>query len=378
MKKKKILLIVFFTTTLLCSCKFMKEVDVTLSNLTETDIESFSEETKDELTGEIISIQQVNVDVGTMTETFLGLSLEEAEPYIVLSPYDDPNKEITNPLYEIGTKSLICTENMFVFYDYIDNAGDCYESMILSNIYLNPCLTEGMRSIFPLEDIDTCSREEAIAFCQPYAEACGYLDADISVYAMTLESLENISEKFYNGHTAPQDGLHIMMRREYWEKVEAGEMTEEEMSELRYPTSFAPWEKKHEAMLLVYRPYINGLIMDSQDSQILIIVYAPYYNGIVFAEGYVPNEELEVSSVETLISKEKAVSKLITSIGANSQEDIMVSNISLVYSARSSRANLALPCWRIDYTYPEHYDNMGINQYTILIDAVDGQVSKFY
>ena len=83
-----------------------------------------------------------------------------------------------------------------------------------------------------------------------------------------------------------------------------------------------------------------------------------------------------------LITKEEAVANALPIIPVESEEDITVTNISLVYSPRSEQlfdketeVKVINPCWRIDYVIKE--DKITTDQYqnddgTVLINAVDG------
>lgn len=338
MKRKQLLPIILASSMLLCSCKVMIETEVRLPAQTnEDEIRTDTDvlEGENQLTGEVIQIEQVSLDLEDMVKTYLDLSLSEAEAYEL-----DFAEVVGSSYYEKGTQTLICLNNNFSYWDDIDGASGCYD-VLMCTTYATEYLKKEMREIFPLEEIETCSKEEAIAFCQPYAEVCGYGNADISVYAMDLDAIARLND-FHEGNLeAPEEGFVQMTRKEYWEgqkKVEDGEMTQEELMDQWFASPSGEWEKKYEAMMLIYRPYINGSIMDSY-VQMLTLLYVPYYNRIICAKGYAPYSEIGISSEEPIISQEKAVNKLLTTIGASSQEDIIIDDISLVYSLRYELAN---------------------------------------
>ena len=104
--------------------------------------------------------------------------------------------------------------------------------------------------------------------------ACGYKDADVQVYAMTKEALNRVC-KINNTTTAAPDPnfYHPFSEAEKWrlnkERQEALEKEdtdlvqsiEQKMTELN-EISYIQWEKKDEAYLLIYRPYVNNLLVD--------------------------------------------------------------------------------------------------------------------
>ena len=61
---------------------------------------------------------------------------------------------------------------------------------------------------------------------------------------------------------------------------------EQKMTELN-EISYIQWEEKDEAYLLIYRPYVNNLLVDGW-GQTLVIVYVPQLEKVVLVKGYSP------------------------------------------------------------------------------------------
>lgn len=390
MKLYKIGIFILGLACCLSSCKLMRENEVSLQG----DYgEAAGQETDEngDLLGEIVRVIPTSLDIEPVVQTFLNTDFNEVEPY----SYNETENGISGK-YELGTARLIYSassgENSIIYYDDIDGAGECYQYMILQQYYINEYVSAGLRSYFFEENLDTCSKEEVIEICKPYADVCGYGEADVNVYAMTYECLEEFNNYLGGIMSAPGEGYERLSDEEfsaYMEKVEAGEMSMEEFNEISQLANARglPWEKKYEALLLCYRPYINGKIVDSY-KQCMILVYVPYYERIVYAEAYIPYELEEIANTVPILSQEEAVSKVMNVIGIKSQDDLKIDSISLVYSVYASRTAWAAeddstawtlnPCWRIDYTRVDKPDALGVEQDTKVIDAVDGIVAQYY
>lgn len=61
-------------------------------------------------------------------------------------------------------------------------------------------------------------------------------------------------------------------------------------------------KKEYEAMLLVYKLKLNGVLMDNEQ---LEIIYLPYQNKVVILSADLPYEPEEISEKHELVSKEK-------------------------------------------------------------------------
>lgn len=80
---------------------------------------------------------------------------------------------------------------------------------------------------------------------------------------------------------------------------------EQKMTELN-EISYIQWEEKDEAYLLIYRPYVNNLLVDGW-GQTLVIVYVPQLEKAVLVKGYSP-VQVSKKQEKKLISKEVAIS----------------------------------------------------------------------
>ncbi len=129
-----------------------------------------------------------------------------------------------------------------------------------------------------------------------------------------------------------------------------------------------PWKKEYEAMLLVYKLKLNGVLMDNEQ---LEIIYLPYQNKVVILSADLPYEPEEISEKHELVSKEKAMSQAIQTLGTN----ITIDTISLVYvkEYNADGENYAVPTWRVEYIQNNESAIAGRTG-TIYIDAVSGFV----
>lgn len=247
---------------------------------------------------------------------------------------------------------------------------------------LNGVMGDWLRDLYPEEGLECCSREEAIEICSPYAEAFGYGNADISVYAMTLECLE-AAWRDRRGH-APDPDFQIVSMEEIGTAREEGD--DEKADQLyRQRLSAAgqgiAWTKEDEALMLIYRPLINGKAVNSS-VQYLKLLYVPGYDGIVYASGYPCLSERESAGIQDVISQEKAVSEAILAMGVRSQESFRLRDISLEYYAPlelwrgTDEDKVATPCWKIDFERTEGMKEekllLSVNG-SILVNALDGQ-----
>ena len=52
-----------------------------------------------------------------------------------------------------------------------------------------------LRETYPEESLASCTKEQAVKACEKYARLCGYEDAEVSSYAITLDAIQNIEKK---------------------------------------------------------------------------------------------------------------------------------------------------------------------------------------
>lgn len=290
--------------------------------------------------------------------------------------------EILNILQNGQSKS-----SYIIYTDNRNAAGMCYDIYDIPGFLYNG-IGFSMEKQFPKEDLKSCTREEAIKQCEKYAVACGYKDADVQVYAMTKEALNRVC-KINNTTTAAPDPnfYHPFSEAEKWrlnkERQEALEKEdtdlvqsiEQKMTELN-EISYIQWEKKDEAYLLIYRPYVNNLLVDGW-GQTLVIVYVPQLEKVVLVKGYSP-VQVSKKQEKKLISKEVAISTAMLDKGIEDVSKFKIKSIELVYSTRAVQFEAdepsMNPCWKINYSYPEMAED---DEGSIWIDAVTGFVSKY-
>lgn len=351
-------------------CELKKKLDVTL--------EETASGTQAPAVGEVVYVESGNLDREKVVQTFLGVSAEEAEKYI----HPKYNSE-TNKLYETNSIMLSYAQDMLLYTDDNEGAASCYKMACYPNgAWAQNSLGSSIRKAYPEESLEGWTKEEVLAVCRPYAEACGYENADVQVYAMTLEVLQKSAEEKGN-ISAPGPGFEVVTYGEIADANEAGDTEKAEaLREQMYSATGRgiSWQKKDEAFLVVYRPYLNGLVTDSF-LQRMTIIYVPQYQKIVYAEAYMPFSILDTGDETELISREAAVSETMLSLGAESEEDITINNIELVYSVRReelAEKGMVSPCWRIDYDLKRGSEEaMYMDGGTTLINAIDGHISTY-
>lgn len=383
-RKHKLIMLCTSLCLLFSSCKMVREMDVTLPAQNGTVAEAESGEDGNNpaavgtasVTGDIVHLTQVELDRELFTEVFLGVSYEEAENYI-------PKHQYSELYYDKDGTELMYANGMVMYADENEGAASCYSLMLDPYGELDEGLGFGMRDIYPEEDIDSCTKEEAAAACQPYAEACGYSGAHISYYALDLDSLERIQKIPGCASSAPVPGFRVVTRDEIDDLYDLGkeeEAAELYQSRLSAPDQNIPWSKKDEALILVYQKEVNGLVLDSVFSQ-LVIIYAPQYGRPVYVYGQLPCGMDTITRTEELISREQALSTAMQALGIQNQADITVVDMQLVYSMEAVRMyeeSTADPCWKIDYTLAEGKVSMGGKRSSsIKVDAVTGYVSVY-
>lgn len=301
-------IILISSTFSLSGCKLKRELEVTFAETTvnenvisdtkineiqtceakETEIDEtqMRETEKDTLTGEIVYLKAQVSDafiLNELTNCFLGCDETTAQDYLVKPYYDYLEEQgymsSGQYLYENEFEILNILQNgqskssYIIYTDNRNAAGMCYDIYDIPGFLYNG-IGSSMEKQFPKEDLKSCTREEAIKQCEKYAVACGYKDADVQVYAMTKEALNRVC-KINNTTTAAPDPnfYHPFSEAEKWrlnkERQEALEKEdtdlvksiEQKMTELN-EISYIPWEKKDEAYLLIYRPYVNNLLVD--------------------------------------------------------------------------------------------------------------------
>lgn len=329
---------------------------------------------KSENAMELVKLKQSEADVDKMTEQFLGMPYDTAKEYDVRKE----NKEafqfrhnglelLISPLDEGG----IVNEVSVCFYDHNENAAYAYENLIYRDLVENAFsqyYNAVLRECFPEEKLDSCSKEEVLRFCNPFANACGYTDTDVMVFALQEQQLQNMSTHSGIWNNEGSDGKRI------WEGApdpKAKLVYRESDLEEKDPL---PWSKKDEAFLVYYRADVGGKAVDGS-SQNLYMVYVPARKGIVFAKGYIKMDYENSGTKKDVISSELAISKVMQENGISAEEDIEVLGVQLVYAANYDEFHkeaLMYPYWQVDFKIKNHKGSLPAE--TTLVHAVSGQI----
>lgn len=347
--RKKILLAVLTAAMLCGGCQFVKE------------IETGNTEDGDRLTGEILQVadsgNSMEAIMEAMAENLSAYSLEEL---IKMAEYFDAEEELAVMDAEEQVVVAKTSDTRMIHIEYVDRRengrGDSYH--MISHIWdhINAETVDcGLREYFPKEDLEICSKEEALEFCAPIAEAFGYGEAEVSVYAMNLDSIRNIYED----------------NKENWE-LESPTYEEGDSS--------GGWTKDLEAILIIYKPYLKDLVVESS-LQRLQLIYVPKYDKVVYAYGEIPWKLEKVKAETEIISSSEAVSRVLLSYGLSEVgENIEILDTGLVYTYMYKEFledHSVTLCWRVDYHLIDVAGCTENEAYrTMLIDAETGVVRK--
>ena len=341
-----------------------------------------------------------NVDVNSFVEYFFGESTDDLQ--------EEGDLQATWSNDESYIQEVVCfKDNIELVYErkkdgrsrfwawnHDGDAGYRYEEAI--DKFTSNEISQRLMDLYPEEDLELCSREEAIAFCAPLAEACGYKDAKVSVYALTKEVLNDYPERartFTNAKELEPPYSNMEKTVSMADIIAAQDAGDEELAkalEKKWKEELerenGVWTDEFEAYLLVYRLVLNGRLLDSTYFSMRCI-YVPAYEKVVYVYG-----ESSVAVVETLeevalITEEEALAEALRVARIDSVDKITLKGISMVYSPRYEQANPSLerrvidPCWRIDYQLSEELMNNATvavtDDGTILINAVDGRENKY-
>ncbi len=318
----------------------------------------------------VFKAERKAMDADVLTELLLGMSVDEIgeSGSVYWEAYDDETVHLSLSI------DLEGKERQFTFATYnseYEGAWSCYSLVGLSQVSqgLND-QGNSIRGLFPEEDLDTCSREEAIEACRPYAEALGYTDADVEVYAWNLEYLQETSKE-RGSSSAPGPGYEkvtLKQRIELNEKLAALEEGSDEynavleeigrLREQRHDGAthnrYYPWEKKHEAMILTYQQHLSGYDMGpSFDS--LFILYVPAYGVPIYLQGFTAYAVIEMIEEVPVISEEAALESMNMLMGYTSEDELEVLEMRLLYASETILEEgtdlvcKAVPCWNIEY-----------------------------
>ncbi|MFG6392852.1 MAG: hypothetical protein K1W24_01480 [Lachnospiraceae bacterium] len=317
---------------------------------------------------ETVTVKNSKGDIDKIVQKFTGDTLEEA---IKNGAEFEKSYGEDSIVYEKGVKFLSFSgkskEGLGPVISYKDNyemAGNQYYEVLSGITY---SLTKNLfgttiRNKLPGENIDGCTKEEALKYCNPYAELLGYSkdNSVAEVYALTLDSLLKGSETGVP-HYGPLKGIDNKKP-----------LPDDEFDKLQEKYL---WTKEYEALYVVYKPYTNGLVFESSYGA-LEMIYAPAYEKIVYLFGEMPWIVNEKKKADKIITKEEAEKEAVTVTKAK-KDNVKIENVTMVYSQNilHLRENNSLDlCYRVDlkiensamYTGPKAYQS-------VLINAVTGE-----
>lgn len=350
----------------LSGCRFRREISVSMPAESEEQIQVESNTNIEKEDGrnylESIKLKRKdNTDLNQFAQLLLGVpTIEEAEQY-------KPKHFLGDYYYEKDGTVVIYNKDFAISYsDENDGMASSYNRLI------SPILDgTSLRGMYPKEELDSCSKEQAIQACEKYAKLCGYEDAEVSSYAITLDAVEKINEIMPVG--APGEGYEIITRGQVEQLRDEGKDSEADALEEKMDSGAErnlPWTKEYEAIILIYHLKLNDVLVDSRNQQ-LEIVYVPYKNKIAVLSATIPYEPEKISEKHELISKEKAMSQAVQVLGT----DVKILTLSLVYVMEydENGDENAVPAWKINYTANNTDGFMQIaSSKLIYIDAVSG------
>lgn len=338
-------------------CQMKKQVDVS------TEVSSDSEST----TEEMVTVENAKGDLNKIVEKFVGTTLDKAvkKGAKYETVYGGESFQ-----YEKGTVSFSYTGKsreglgpVIMYKNQYEMAGEQYDEAVgvISHSHDETIIDWGLREILPDENLDDCKKEEALECCNSYAGVLGYdsENSEAEVYALTLDRL--LDDTYFQTY-APLAGINNkkILSSDKKRRLEAD----------------YPWTKEYEAMYVVYRPYINGRLMDSKFCY-LEMVYVPKYKTVMYAYGQMPWVVKETSPSDSLISKEDAIAETMLINHITDEKDITVDKVLLVYSQdilQLREKNELDLCWRVDFKIENNARYSGTDAYkSILINAVTGE-----
>ncbi len=327
-----------------------------------------------------------DIDVNAATELFMDMPEEEAwEKYHCVSRAAD------EPWFETEkyTMGFFCTptRNTFVFELVHEGAWMSYDDNIYTKFLDYKRTEEQLRLVFPDEDLEDYSKEDAIVFCGDYVKYLGYGDIEPEVYAVPLEKIQSIVESMpYTADWAPVPGFTrtLITQEEYDAVVERdGEFAAQNfMYEWAQPLqeSQIPWSKKDEAFILLYRGAYEGVPIPSRE---LSILWSPQYDKPIYIECAMIDEEVLCLEETLPVTSDEAVAKLMIHKGVDVLEDIEIKSVRPVYYSEPTEhetlgeVSLLTPYWEIWYQLRERKEEtVGAMSGTARIHAVYGDVTE--
>lgn len=356
------------------ACGVYRKVDT-------TGFSEFSEESNGNI-GYVYQLEPKTIHVEDAVHAVFGMTMDEAMQYYNNTGGDifvdginlsfSRNNRVVRLAEGVDEVDTISCEN------YNDGASRSYDNVI-SSLISEAFSAHLLRAYFPLEELDTCTREEAIEACRPYAEVLGYENAAVSTYAITLDILEekaNVGDMYLGAPDPAYEPIAPSILTEQINQLLEEGKDEEAIALMQYrdlEVSYKslPWEKKHEVILLTYQPYLEGEVM-LEENKNLYIIYSPLYEKPVSLLGAVFYDAIKIPGEKELIAQEEAVEKMLLIHGYDLADEIEVQLVSLIYAKTAVGMTEdfvityhALPYWSIEYTYMNE-------PYRTLINAIDG------
>ena len=247
--------------------------------------------------------------------------------------------------YEHGENS-----NYIYYIDHRENLGQRYKD-VLEAEYIDNEISQKLESVFPKEYYKHYLPKDVRKKCLPFAEACGYGDAKVDIYAIKHEVLNELEN-----NDASQDENKIV------------------------------WTKEHDAYLLVYQTKVEEYVIDSTYYN-MMYVFVPAYDRIVYAQAYRSLVVTETVEEENLLTAENMIAEMLRVFNITNPEDLIIHDFSLVYSPRYEMVNNELerkmiePCWRFEYALSENVSTERLQYHdidgTIFMGAKDGSIFKY-
>lgn len=338
-----------------------------------------------------------SIDVEAVLQFFYGEGKEALTKDGSLTEYegvDDGSFECEKDGVEFSYAGKYNLDEQSIYViDKREAAGIRYRE-VLGLRFLTNEISQVFLDIYPEEDLENCSREEAIAACAPLAKAMGYENAQVNAYAMKKEILNNFAklsraEKYGLNFSAPDPEYDYKYIEEQEEKARQNgdyKAITGYMEHMFGNDEKIEWTERTEAYILVYRSVWNDLVMDTSNDYMLLCVYVPAYGKIVYVDG---TQSLVHTNLEEkeLMSAEDAVAEVLRVQKIASEKDIIVRNISLVYSPRAKQIlpnleqRIIDPCWRIDYQLSDDLlkrnPKFETDDGTLMINAIDGKENRW-
>ena len=105
-----------------------------------------------------------------------------------------------------------------------------------------------LRETYPEESLASCTKEQAVKACEKYARLCGYEDAEVSSYAITLDAIQNIEKKLQYTIGAPGEGYEVITRGQVEQLRDEGKEAEADALYDKMDSGFKrnlPWKKEY-------------------------------------------------------------------------------------------------------------------------------------